>query len=85
MYWIRIDGTDVTPDLMETSTGKWFGDDDCKKGALLALRAEYERRRAAITENRASDSAVMDLAPTSHVQKFAPQQVKDLMPCAFLV
>ena len=49
-FWIKLDGTDVKPALLESMRKEWNGDVDLGNGELQALRCEYDERNSAFKE-----------------------------------
>lgn len=43
-FWIKVDGTDVRPALLESMRKEWNGDVDLGNGNLLILRRQYDER-----------------------------------------
>jgi hypothetical protein len=48
-YWIKLDGTDVTPAIQESTRGEWNGDTDLQDGQLQSLREAYISRKERIS------------------------------------
>ncbi len=49
-FWIKLDGTDVRPALLESMRKVWNGDVDLGNGELQALRRDYEERNSTFKE-----------------------------------
>ena len=43
-FWIKVDGTDIKPALLESMRKVWNGDVDLGNGELLNLRRQYDER-----------------------------------------
>lgn len=49
-FWIKLDGTDVRPALLQSMRKIWNGDMDLGNGELQGLGRKYEERNATIKE-----------------------------------
>ena len=43
-FWIKADGTDIKPALLESLRQEWNGDVNMQDGKLEALRLAYDQR-----------------------------------------